>query len=436
MESKLNVLVVLTDQQRWDTAGCYGNPMDLTPNLDQMAERGVRFEYAFTPQPVCGPARASLQTGKYATSVGVWKNHIPLPQGEKTLAHHFKEAGYKVGYIGKWHLSALGEKPVPPRLRGGYDFWEAADTLEYTSHPYDTVLFDAEGKELKVPGYRVDALTERAIRFLKQNRERPFFLFLSYIEPHQQNDWNRFVAPEGYAEKYANPYVPPDLKAFPGDWFQHLPDYYGMVARIDECLGKLLWSLEELGLSDRTIVVFTSDHGCHFRTRNTEYKRSCHESSIRIPLVVQGPGFEGPRVIRELVSLVDLPPTLLDAVAIPVPSAMQGKSLMPLVRGEDSGWQNEVLVQISEYLVGRAIRTPRWKYCVFAPDKDGGKDPSSKRYVERHLYDLAADPYELVNLIGRREYRQVAEELREGLRRLMVAAGEEEPEILEAKYYP
>ncbi|MFQ6078865.1 MAG: sulfatase-like hydrolase/transferase, partial [Thermodesulfobacteriota bacterium] len=305
-----------------------------------------------------------------------------------------------------------------------------------TSHPYDTVLFDAEGNALRIPGYRVDALTERAIGFLRENRKRSFFLLLSYLEPHQQNDWNRFVAPEGYAEKYANPYVPPDLKAFPGDWFQHLPDYYGMVARIDECLGKLLQSLEELGISDRTIVVFTSDHGCHFRTRNTEYKRSCHESSIRIPMVVQGPGFDRSKGILELVSLVDLPTTLLDAAGIPAPLTMQGRSLMPLVRGENSGWQNEVFVQISEYLVGRAIRTPRWKYCVFAPDKEGGRDPSSRRYVERHLYDLAADPYELVNLIGRREYCKVAEELREALKRHMVAVGEEEPEIQEARYYP
>ncbi|RKY65693.1 MAG: arylsulfatase [Candidatus Latescibacterota bacterium] len=435
MEGRPNVLVVFTDQQRWDTVGCYGNPMDLTPNLDRMAERGVTFQHAFTCQPVCGPARASLQTGKYATKVGVWKNHIPLPEGERTLAHHFKEAGYRVGYIGKWHLAATGEKPVPPELRGGYDFWEAADVLEFTSHPYDTVLYDVEGREVRVSGYRVDALTERAINFIRDGGE-PFFLFLSYLEPHQQNDWNRFVAPEGYAERYANPYVPPDLKAFPGDWFQHLPDYYGMVARIDECLGKLTTTLEELGISERTIVVFTSDHGCHFRTRNTEYKRSCHESSIRIPLVIRGPGFEGPKVVRELVSLVDVAPTLLEAAGIPVPPEVQGRSLMPLVRGEADGWRNEVFVQISEYLVGRAVRTPRWKYCVFAPEKEGGRDPSSRRYVERHLYDLASDPYELVNLVGRREYREVAEELRERLKRLMVEAGEEEPEIVEAKYYP
>ena len=110
MEGRPNVLVVVTDQQRWDTAGCYGSPMDLTPNLDRMAKRGVQFEYAFTCQPVCAPARASFQTGKYATAHGVWKNHIPIPQGEKTLAHCFKEGGAATSppYASRWSYGVQG----------------------------------------------------------------------------------------------------------------------------------------------------------------------------------------------------------------------------------------------------------------------------------------------------------------------------------------
>jgi len=383
-----NVLVVFTDQQRWDTVGAYGSPMELTPNLDGMARRGVLFERAFTCQPVCGPARGSFQTGKYATAHRVWRNGLPLPTEEKTLAHHFKDYGYEVGYIGKWHLGGTREKPVPEGLRGGYvDFWEAADVLEATSHPYDCVMFDADNEELKLPGYRVDALTDEAIRFLNMDRDGPFFLFLSYLEPHHQNDWGAFAAPNGYAERYANPYVPPDLSGKPGDWQQQLPGYYGMIARIDESLGRMLEELDRLGLRNDTIVVFASDHGCHFRTRNAEYKRSCHDSSIRIPMVMWGPGFDRSLVVPELVSLVDLPATLLDAAGIPVPDTMQGRSLRPLVERETEGWSNEVFAQISESLVGRAIRTPRWKYCVYAPDKDGGSEWHSDRYLERHLYD-------------------------------------------------
>ena len=431
-----NVLVVFTDQQRWDTVGAYGmSPMGLTPNADAMARRGVLFEGAFTCQPVCGPARASLQTGLYATAHTLWRNGLPLPQEQRTLAHYFKGGGYRVGYIGKWHLACTGDKPVPPELRGGYvDFWEAADVLEYTSHPYDTVMFNRDNEEIRIPGYRVDALTGEAVEFIRRS-DRPFFLFLSYLEPHQQNDMNTFVAPKGYAQRYANPYVPPDLAARPGDWFEHLPDYYGMVARIDECLGTILEELDSRGLSDSTIVLFTTDHGCHFRTRNSEYKRSCHEASIRIPMVMRGPGFDGGGAVAELVSLVDLAPTLLDAAGIPVPPQMQGRSLMPLVRGERADWPAEVLVQLSEVQVGRVIRTPGWKYCVYAPHKDGLKDSWSERYVEHHIYDLAADPWEQVNLIGRCEYRAVADRLRETLVRLMAAAGEPQPQIEKARFY-
>ena len=309
--------------------------------------------------------------------------------------------------------------------------------LEFTSKPYDTTLFDKEGNPIHIPGvYRVDALTERAIRFIKRERSKPFLLVVSYLEPHQQNDMNRMVAPEGYAEKYANPFVPHDLRPFPGDWQQQLPDYYGCVARIDECVGRLVETLKEEGIFDETIIVFLSDHGCHFRTRNQEYKRSCHEGSIRIPLIIRGPGFDRPMVVQELVSIVDVAPTLLDAVGIPIPESMQGRSLLPLLERRVEGWRNEVFVQISESMVGRAIRTERWKYCVVAPEGDGARDPSSDLYVEYQLYDLCADPYELINLAGRAEYRDVAEELRERLVERMREAGEEEPEIRPAKFYP
>lgn len=122
MAERPNVLVFFTDQQRWDTCGCYGaNPMGLTPELDRMAARGTRLRRSFTTQPVCGPARACLQTGRYATQTGCWKNDIPLPPGERTIAHRFRTAGYWTGYVGKWHLANTKAGPVPPGQRGGYD---------------------------------------------------------------------------------------------------------------------------------------------------------------------------------------------------------------------------------------------------------------------------------------------------------------------------
>lgn len=131
-----NILVFFTDQQRWDTVGCYNPAISTTPVLDQLAREGVKFENAFTVQPVCGPARSCLQTGRYPTQNGCYRNNIAMRQDEVTLAKLFNQAGYDTAYIGKWHLADLDEKPVPEELRGGWQYWLAADALEHTSHPY------------------------------------------------------------------------------------------------------------------------------------------------------------------------------------------------------------------------------------------------------------------------------------------------------------
>jgi arylsulfatase A-like enzyme len=422
-----NVVVFFTDQQRWDSTGVHGNPLDLTPNFDRMAQTGTHLSAAFTPQPVCGPARSCLQTGMYATTSGCYRNGIALPEDSTTIGQLFRDAGYATGYIGKWHL-ANGD-PVPERERGGYEYWLASNTLEFTSDAYDAVMYNNDMEPVKLPGYRVDAQTDAAIRFIDAHQHEPFFLFMSFLEPHHQNHRDDYPAPRGYEERYRGRWVPPDLAALGGSTHQHLAGYWGMVKRLDEALGRLLDALASLHLEENTIIVFTSDHGCHFKTRNAEYKRSCHDSSIRVPTAIQGPGFNGGRHVHELVSLLDLPPTLLDAAGIAVPSQMQGRSLLPLLRHDDPAWPEEMFVQISESQVGRAVRTHRWKYGVVAPDKHPWNDSGSDRYVETYLYDLLADPYELRNLVGLESHRETANVLRERLVRRMVEAGEAEPLI-------
>jgi len=434
MPDRPNVLVVFTDQQRADTLGCHGNPMDLTPNLDAAADRGTRAEQAITPQPVCGPARACLQTGRHGTEHGVFTNGRVLDPTETTIAECFADAGYDTGYVGKWHLANARLDPVPEDLRAGYDHWRAAGALEWTSHPYEGRLYDEDGDPIEFDGYRVDALTDLAEEFLRQDREDPFFCFLSYLEPHHQNDMDTYAAPDGYATRYDDPWVPPDLEGRPGDWQAELADYYGICRRIDECYGRLQSVLEEEGLAEDTIVVFASDHGSHFRTRTPEYKRSCHDASVHVPLVFDGPGFEGGDVVEEPVSLLDLPPTLLDAAGLDVPAPMTGESLVDAADGGPE--RDDVFVQISEREVGRALRTDRWTYSVFDPDADPGRDPASDRYVERYLYDNHADTGQEVNLAGRWDYADVAERLRERLADRIEAVEGERPTIEPARHYP
>jgi arylsulfatase A-like enzyme len=363
----------------------------------------------------------------YATQTGCFRNGIPLPADARTLADSFREAGYRTGYIGKWHLA--GQNPVPEAERGGYEYWLASNLLEFTSDAYETRLYDNQNQPVQLPGYRVDALTDAAIRFIDAHQTQPFYLFISYLEPHHQNHLDDYPPPDGYRERYTGRWIPPDLAALGGSAPQHLGGYYGMVKRLDEALGRLRDALKSLHLTDQTIICFTSDHGCHFKTRNAEYKRSGHESSIRVPTAFCGPGFDGGGQIRELVSLPDLPPTLLDAAGLPIPAQMQGRSILPLTRGERDNWPEEVFIQISEAQVGRAIRTRRWKYGVTAPDKNPNQDPASDRYVEEFLYDLQADPYELTNLIGLESHQEVMAIMRERLIRRMVEAGEIAPAI-------
>ena len=451
-----NIIIIIADQFRWDALGAYGlNSMGFTPHLDSVARRGTLFRSHIANQPVCAPSRANLFTGQYQNRNGVWRNGLGLAPGAVTLATTLSQAGYTANYIGKWHLARPEEqRPAPkaavaPDQRGGFDdLWEGANALEFTSHPYEGEMYDADGKPISFSGvYRVDFLTQRTVRFLRQAKNKPFLLVVSQLEPHFQNDCNCFVGPRGYADRYANPFVPGDLKFFPGDWPKQLPEYYGCVTSIDESVGTILGELRDLGIEDNTIVVFLSDHGCHFRTRNSEYKRSPHESSIHIPLVIQGPGFNRALSVPELTSQIDIAPTLLQAIGLPIPTTMQGRSFLPLLDRKVEAWRDEVYVQISESQTGRALRTPQWTYAVVDPRSGRESAAASDRYEEYQVYNLFGDPHQLLNLAGRHDdpqlvhyqgapsIRDVAAHLRERLQARMVEAGEPRAEIQERFLY-
>lgn len=438
MSDRPNILFVFSDQQRPDTMGCYGQRLPVTPNLDRLAAEGVRFDRAFTCQPVCGPARAALQTGKWATQTGCFHNDIALPDGERTMAHRLSGAGYAVGYVGKWHLASSGQaqnyktRAVPPRLRGGYrDFWIASDVLEFTSHGYGGHLFDARGRHRAFPAsrYRVDGVTDFALEGLRAlgRGRRPFFLFVSYIEPHHQNDRNRYEGPRGSRRRFRDYAVPGDLEGTAGDWRANYPDYLGCCAALDRGFGRIRAELERTGQWENTVVIYTSDHGSHFRTRNSEYKRSCHDASIRIPMIARGPGFPAGRVESSLVSLLDLTPTVLRAGGVQPEGGMAGRPLQELSDGRARRWRDAVYVQISESQIGRAIRTERWTYAVRAPEEKPGSGwvrPDSAVYVEDCLYDMLSDPHQRRNLVADPALAGARRALRRKLKACMQAAGE------------
>ena len=439
---KPNIIFYFTDQQRWDTLGCYGQKLDITPNLDRIAAEGCRFDGAFTCQPVCGPARACLQTGRWPTETGCFRNDIELPQNVPTLAGALNEAGYKTAYVGKWHLASNRDKgllnrtgPIPEALRGGYsDYWMAADALEYTSHGYNGYVFDGDNRRVDFTGYRVDCINSFAVDYIhRQDGKQPFFLFVSQLDPHHQNDHNRYEGPDGSKRRFAAYDVPGDLAGHEGDWRENYPDYLGQCHRIDENVGHLVDALIDQGLWEDTIFIYTADHGSHFRTRNSEYKRSCHDACTHIPLIIHGPGFNRRAVIKELVSLMDLPATILDCAGAQIPAGFHGRSIAPLAAGSAADWENAVFMQISESQVGRAVRTPGWKYSVRALDKDGRTEMDADTYTEDFLYDLARDPHEQTNLAAAPAYAAVRDQMRALLLRKMEEAGEARPRILPAQ---
>ena len=434
--NKSNIIFYFTDQQRADTCGCFGQPLNITPNLDALAGEGVKFDYAFTPQPVCGPCRALFQTGRYPTDTGCFRNNIMLPQTVKTLANYIEEAGYETAYIGKWHLASDGELEQPPvidhattaiplHLRGGYTgFWRASDVLEFTSHGYDGYVFDEHDKRIDFSGYRVDCITDFALDYLDTwDGDKPFFMTISHIEPHHQNDRKHYEGPNGSKQRFQDFILPGDLQALGGDARDEYPDYLGACASLDENLGRLVEKLKRKKIYDNTVIIFASDHGSHFRTRNLDdhlngyddYKRSCHDACLRVPLVIRGGSFQGGIAVDQLVSTESLPKTILALAGVDVKDAMIGENLLDVVTGTSENRVNEVYAQISESRVGRVIRTVDYTYSVYAPGINGGAAASARVYADDFLYDLKQDPYQLTNLIADPAYAAVKKRLRERL---------------------
>jgi uncharacterized sulfatase len=328
---------------------------------------------------------------------------------------------------------------VPENLRGGYKYWRAADILEFTSHGYGGYVYDENMNKIEFEDYRCDCITDFGLEYISnknnaaRNEEKPFFMFISHIEPHHQNDREKYEGPAGSVEKFGNFRLPEyftDLKnarETEPDFDDHFANYLGCCNSLDYNLGRLVTELKNKNIFDDTIIIYTSDHSCHFRTRNKEYKRSCHENSIRIPMIIYGGQFKGGIETDNLVSLIDLPPTILDIAGVDIPEEFMGKSLVNCVTNK-SDWENEIYTQISESQTARSIRTPKWKYSISAPEQSWvtGK---SDIYCEEFLYDLENDPYEQNNLINDKNFEHERIELSRILIKHMNRAGENTPVI-------
>ncbi len=421
-----NIVVVLVDDLRWDDLGIEGHPFAETPAIDRMAREGVRFANAFAATPLCSPSRASILTGQYAHRHGIVDNTARDAASHRldNFAQPLAAAGYRTGFFGKWHM---GNDDSP---RPGFTRWVAMRGQGEALDPQ----FNVDGTRVRERGYVTDLLTDRAIAFLREDREQPFLVFLAHKALHpnfvQHDDGSTgfvpgqaagFVPAPRHAGRYDQAPVPrrpnaavapvrkpallrtldgvpplsPDTATPDADVRRRLE----MLLAVDESLARIVATLEELGELDRTVIVVTSDHGYFYGEHwLNEERRLAYEESARIPLILRYPrvAVAGARP-AELVQTIDLAPTLLDLAGVADPVQRDGRSLAPLLRGEHPPWRQSIFIEYySDTVFPRirnmgyqAVRTGRYKYIHYLelPGMD-------------ELYDLETDPYEMDNLIG------------------------------------
>ena len=418
-----NIVFILADQWRAQALGFTGNSDVLTPHLDRLADQSINFTTAVSGCPVCCPYRGSLITGQYWLTHGVIYNDKPLSNKATSMAQAFAAAGYHTGYIGKWHLNghAKGETMaqgrtafIPRERRQGFQFWKTAEC----THNYNKSFYYGDTPEKKFwPGYDTIAQTREAQEYIQRQKDQgPFFLLLSWGPPHAPYH----TAPQTYRDKYPNPgklqirpNVPEDLHP---KTRETLAGYYAHIAALDDCVGDLLQTLQETGLEDNTIVVFTSDHGDMLYSHRGTKKQQPWDESILVPFLLRYPAALGKtaRSIDAPINTPDIMPTLLGLGRVPVPFTCEGQDFSQALLDGEPLDSDAALIMCPVpfhqwgYKRGgrefRGIRTPRYTY---VRDLKG----------PWLLYDNQQDPYQLKNLCQSPAHKGLQERLESTLQR-------------------
>jgi arylsulfatase A-like enzyme len=409
-DRKPNLLFVYTDDQRWDAMGAVQReqgerarfPWFQTPNMDRIAAEGVRFRNAFVTLSLCSPSRAAYLTGRYNHANGIVNNRTPFPETNVTHASLLRAAGYRTAYIGKWHMGPQsGQRP-------GFDY-----SASFVGQGrYNDCPVEINGVSTPTKGWVDDVLTDYAVEFVKQNRAQPFLMVVGFKTPHGPRGGANL--PDRLRTKYdgekSRPVPNLSVKAIYAaggpatdgaektvdatSITAHL-DYFRHVYGADENLGRLLRTLDDLGLTNDTVVVYASDNGYYLGEHGLGDKRSMYEESLRIPFLVRYPKlFPKGKVVDEMVLNIDLAPTFLELAGVTAPREMQGASWVPLLTGRKPAWRQSFLAEYfyennfgTPTLVG--VRTTNAKYVTY---------PGHPEWTE--VFDLALDPYELKNLVA------------------------------------
>lgn len=416
-----NILLILTDDQRFDAMGCAGNPIIQTPNVDRLAREGVRFERNFVTTPICAASRASIFTGTFERTHGYTFTKPPLTPAFTSISYPvvLRKAGYRTGFVGKFGVAV--EKGVEEEM---FDF------AKFTSLPHVQTIRGVERHMTEVEG-------EFVAEFLRGVKPgQPFCLAWCSWAPHADDDNpKQYFWPPGVADLYRNVRIPVPEMAAPSyyeaqpEFLKHtmsrtrwawrfdtpekyqamVKGYYRMISGIDLVLGRITAELERLGLDKKTIIIYTSDNGYFLGERGSADKWLMYEPSIKVPLVVYDP--RAPREDRGLVRTdmtlnIDLAPTIMDFAGVGIPSLIQGSSFRPLLGHKAPAWRTEIFCEElwdnPEIPQSECVRTEGWKFIRY---------PKHPEYVE--LFDLRADPQEKRNLSGDPRQKTVLSGMRE-----------------------
>lgn len=453
-----NILVILTDDHRFDAMGFLGHPFLETPNLDRIAAEGVHFENAVVTTSLCSPSRASILTGLYTHNHGVVDNYKPLPEGLVFFPKYLQEAGYETAFVGKWHMGGEIDDPQP-----GFDHWVAFKGQGvYFADPTEAKIkgryvpqvsregLNVNGERVEQDGYITDVLTGHAEEWLRgREGDAPWMLYLSHKAVHAD-----FLPANRHAyayeeETFERPKTWVDLP----DAFRDVPlwvknqrnsrhgtefayytnldittyykRYCETLKAVDESTGKVMTLLEERGELDDTIILYLGDNGFLFGEKELIDKRNAYEPSVRIPMLLRYPAaVEGGQVRSETVANIDVAPTLLDFAGIDIPGHMDGDSFKKLATGESDEWRDAVLY---EYFWERNYPHTPTTHAVL-----GGR----YKYIRYHgiwdvdeLFDLRNDPEERINLINDPAHAETVERLNARLFELLEESGGREMRI-------
>lgn len=415
---KPNLVFVFSDQQSFDMLGCYGNKDIITPNIDAFAKESVRFNHCISNQPVCTPYRGILLTGQHPLRCGSFKNDVRIVPGNGNyFAEVLRNAGYRLGYFGKWHLyGGDRNRPIPPGpYRYGFDNDFLSNNCTLSFDAKGAFYWNEDGKRKNYGEWEPYGQTKQACRFLAENAGgQPFALFVSWHPPH---NWGQahagYNAPKELLDLYDQSKLTlrPNVKDTP----RHRQMYKGhmaMCTSLDKAFGELMQQLADVGAAENTIVVYTSDHGDMLMSHGWPFNKSVPEiESIRVPLLIRWPGWLKPRVSDLLFGTLDFMPTLLSLMGIKAPGTCQGRNLIgAITAGRDEEVDSVPLFHFSGNW--RGVYTRRYTYAFDVSEKEIGPDglyAGRKRYA--CLYDHDTDPRETTNLFDDPKHKAIRDKL-------------------------